>query len=142
MKVVIDSHLTIQTDAECVDWERLRDVYRAAYKSDISIERIRNIFERSWATRIALWDGQIVGGVYAFSDGELDASIHGLATHPDFQKRGIGGALMESIVAQFEPHMALLLTTEPHNEGFYRKIGFRPLKGAMALNFPPGQMED
>ncbi len=134
--------LTIQTDTENVDWTRLRDVYRAAYKSDISLERIRNIFERSWETRIALWNGEIVGGVYAFSDGELDASIHGLATHPDFQRRGIGRALMESIVAAFEPHIALLLTTEPHNENFYRKAGFRPLKGAMAINFPAGQMED
>ena len=142
MKVEIDAHLTIQTDTQNINWMQLRDVYRAAYQSDIGEERIRNIFERSWAIRIALWDGEIVGGVYAFSDGELDASIHGLATHPDFQKRGIGGALMKSIVAEFEPHMALLLTTEPHNANFYRKIGFRPLKGAMAMNFPPAQMED
>lgn len=142
MKVAIDSSLTIQTDTDTVNWDRLAEVYRAAYGSTISEERIRTIFERSWATRIALWDGQIVGGVYAFSDGELDASIHGLATHPDFQKRGIGAALMKSIVAEFDPHIALLLTTEPHNEGFYRKIGFRPLKGAMAINFPAGQMED
>ena len=134
--------LTIQNDTKNVDWERLRDVYRAAYKSDISEERIRHIFERSWATRIALWDGEIVGGVYAFSDGELDVSIHGLATHPAFQRRGIGRALMESLVSSFEPHMAILLTTEPHNADFYRKIGFRPLKGAMAMNFPAGQMED
>lgn len=136
------SSLTIKTDTKNVNWLQLRDVYRAAYKSDISEERIRKIFERSWVIRIALWDGEIVGGVYAFSDGELDASIHGLATHPDFQKRGIGAALMKSIVSSFEPHMALLLTTEPHNENFYRKSGFRPLKGAMAINFPPDQMED
>ncbi len=134
--------LTIKTDTENVDWPRLAEVYRAAYSSTITDERIRHIFERSWAIRIALWDGEIVGGVYAFSDGELDASVHGLATHPDFQKRGIGHALMESIVASFEPHMAVLLTTEPHNEDFYRKVGFRPLKGAMAINFPPAQMED
>lgn len=134
--------LLIKADTLDVDWERLAEVYRAAYGSTITQERIRNIFARSWATRIALWDGQIVGGVYAFSDGELDASVHGLATHPDFQKRGIGHALMESIVAAFEPHMAVLLTTEPHNEHFYRKVGFRPLKGAMAINFPAGQMED
>ena len=142
MNAQSDSHLEIKTDTNNVDWPRLTAVYRAAYGSDITQERLRNIFERSWETRIALWDGEIVGGVYAFSDGELDVSIHGLATHPDFQKRGIGRALMESMVAAFEPHMAVLLTTEPHNEDFYRKVGFRPLRGAMAINFPPAQMED
>ena len=141
MEDLMDS-LTLKTDTQNVDWEKLAAVYRAAYNSTITEERIRNIFQRSWATRIALWDGAIVGGVYAFSDGELDASVHGLATHPDFQKRGIGRALMESIVAGFEPHMAVLLTTEPHNENFYRKVGFKPLKGAMAINFPAEQMED
>ena len=134
--------LTIKADTKNVNWERLGAVYRAAYGSTISEERIRNIFQRSWAIRIAYWNGEIVGGVYAFSDGELDVSVHGLATHPDFQKRGIGRALMESLVQSFEPHIAILLTTEPHNENFYRKIGFRPLKGAMAINFPPEQMED
>ena len=138
----MDSSLTIKADLSGVDWDRLAQVYRAAYGSDITQERIRKIFERSWATRIALWNGEIVGGVYAFSDGELDASIHGLATHPEFQRRGIGRALMESIVGEFGSHMALLLTTEPHNKDFYRKIGFRPLQGAMAIGFPAAQMED
>ena len=134
--------LAIKTDIENVNWERLSEVYRAAYGSALTAERVRKIFERSWATRIALWDGTIVGGVYAFSDGELDASIHGLATHPDFQRRGIGRALMESLVAAFPSHIAVLLTTEPHNADFYRKIGFRPLKGAMALHCPAQFLED
>ena len=134
--------LEIKCDLENVDFARLAQVYRAAYGSTISEAQIRRIFERSWATRIALWDGLIVGGVYAFSDGELDASIHGLATHPDFQRRGIGRALMESIVAEFGAHMAILLTSEPHNANFYRRVGFRPLRGAMAINFPPGQLEE
>ena len=138
----MDSPLTIKADLDGVNWDRLAQVYRAAYGSDITEERIRKIFERSWATRIALWNGEIVGGVYAFSDGELDASIHGLATHPEFQRRGIGRALMESIVGEFGSHMALLLTTEPHNKDFYRKVGFRPLRGAMAIGFPAAQMED
>ena len=134
--------LTIKSDLHDVDWHRLSEVYRAAYGSTISTEQIRRIFERSWATRIALWEGQIVGGVYAFSDGELDASIHGLATHPHFQRRGIGRALMESIVAEFGPQIAILLTSEPRNKDFYRRVGFRPLKGAMGVGFPPKQMED
>lgn len=134
--------LQIQTDLEHVDFERLALVYALAFNGVQSAERIERVFVRSYATRLALWDGEIVGAVYAFSDGELDASIHGLCVHPDFQGRGIARALMESLLTEFGPQMALLLTAEPAHQAIYRKFGFRPLKTAMARNFPPEDLEE
>ncbi len=134
--------LQIQADLEDVDWERLAQVYALAFKGVQTADLIERVFRRSYATRLALLNGEIVGGVYAFSDGELDASIHGLCVHPDFQGRGIGHALMESLLESFGPHMALLLTAEQANQPLYRKFGFRPLKTAMAKGFPPDDMED
>ncbi len=134
--------LKIQTDLKEVNWERLALVYALAYRGVQTAERIERVFVRSYATRLALWDGEIVGAVYAFSDGELDASIHGLCVHPDFQGRGIARALMESLLTEFGSQMALLLTAEPAHHPIYRKFGFRPLKTAMAKNFPPDDMED
>ena len=133
--------LEIKTDLEDVDWQRLAEVYVAAFNGIQTAELIEKVFTRSFATRIAVLDGLIVGGVYAFSDGELDATIHGLAVHPQFQKRGIGRALMESLMAQFPPHIALLLTAEAAHQPIYRKLGFRPLKSAMAKGFPEEDME-
>lgn len=134
--------LYIQNHLEDVDWERLAQVYGLAFGGVQTAVIIEKVFRRSYATRIALLDGQIVGGVYAFSDGELDASIHGLCVHPDFQGRGIGRALMESILEEFGSHMALLLTAEAAHQPIYRKFGFRPLKTAMAKGFPPADMDD
>lgn len=134
--------LEIKADLENVNWEQLAQVYALAFKGIQTADLIERIFRRSYATRIALLDGDIVGGVYAFSDGELDASIHGLCTHPDFQGRGIGRALMESLLESFGDHMALLLTAEIAHQPIYRKFGFRPLKTAMAKGFPPDDMED
>ncbi|RYX82542.1 N-acetyltransferase [bacterium] len=134
--------LNIQTNLENVDWERLAQVYALAFKGIQTAELIELVFIRSYATRIALLDGVIVGGVYAFSDGELDATIHGLCVHPDFQRQGIGRALMESIMQSFGPHIALLLTAEAMHQPLYCKLGFRPLKTAMGKGFPPADMED
>ena len=83
-----------------------------------------------------------MGGVYAFSDGELDATIHGLAVDPDFQRRGVGTQLMKSILSAFPKHIAVLWTAEEHYQDFYRKFGFQPLKTAMAIGFPPEQMQE
>ncbi|RYG64200.1 N-acetyltransferase [bacterium] len=133
--------LEIKKDLDNVDWGRLAQVYAAAFHGFQTAELIETVFRRSYATRIAILDGEIVGGVYAFSDGVLDATIHGLCVHPDFQKLGVGRELMESLLSQFGPNVALLLTAEAAHQPIYRKFGFRPLKTAMALNFPPQDME-
>jgi ribosomal protein S18 acetylase RimI-like enzyme len=133
--------LEIKTDLENVDWERLAQVYAAAFSGIQTAELIETIFRRSYATRIGLWNGQIVSGVYAFSDGELDASIHGLCVHPDFQRLGIGRVTMLSLLEEFPPHIALLLTAEEKHWDFYRSVGFRRLHTAMARGFPEGDME-
>ncbi len=133
--------LEIKSDLELIDWEQLAQVYRRAFEGIQTAELMQTVFRNSYATRIALLNGQVVGGVYAFSDGILDATIHGLAVHPDFQKRGIGRALMESLMEEFGSNIAVLLTAELQHQVIYRKFGFRPLKTAMALGFPTQDME-
>lgn len=134
--------LEIKSDLEHVDWEQLARVYRGAFEGIQTAELMQTVFRNSYATRIALFDGEVVGGVYAFSDGVLDATIHGLAVHPDFQNRGIGRALMESLLNEFGSNIAVLLTAEMQHQVIYRKFGFRPLKTAMALGFPEDDMEE
>ena len=133
--------IEIQSDLENVDWERLAQVYAAAFGNPTTVARIENIFRHANVWRIARIENCIVGAVYAFWDGELDAIILGLVVHPDFQKRGIGRALMEAITRHFRPGTALLLTSEAKNFDFYRQFGFQPLKSAMGAGFPSDQLE-
>lgn len=134
--------LLFKEDLEGVDWERLAGIYRRAYGGKMPVQRIETIFRRSYVTRLAYLNGQLVGGVYAFSDGELDATVHGLAIDPNFQRRGIGTQLMKSILSAFPKHIPVLCTAEEQYQDFYRKFGFQRLKTAMAIGFPPEQMED
>ncbi|HEX9997952.1 MAG TPA: GNAT family N-acetyltransferase [Abditibacterium sp.] len=134
--------LEIKTDLENVDWERLAEVFRRSFNGIQTAELIETVFRRSYATRIGLYNGQIVGGVYAFSDGVLDATVHGLCVHPDFQKFGFGRAIMESLMEEFGPHIAVLLTAEAAHQPIYRKFGFRPLKTAMGKGYPQRDLED
>lgn len=79
--------------------------------------RIQRIFERSYFTRIALNDERTIGGGYTISDGELDATVHGLAVLPEFQHRGVGIQIMQSLLCELEG-LSILLTTVPE----YRKL--------------------
>ena len=134
--------LIFQEDLERVDWERLADIYGRAYGNRMPVQRIENIFRRSYVTSLAYLDGQLVGGIYAFFDGELDATIHGLAVVPDFQRRGIGTQLIKSILSAFPKHIAVLCTAEEKYQDFYRKFGFQRLKTAMTIGFPPKHMQE
>ena len=116
-------------------------VYAAAFGNPTTVARIENIFHHANVWRIARVETEIVGAVYAFWDGELDASILGLVVHPDFQKCGVGRALMDALIKHFRPGTALLLTAEPKNFDFYRQFGFKSLKTAMGFNFPADQLE-
>lgn len=140
--LIFPVQIDIQNDLENVDWERMAQVYAAAFGNPTTVARIENIFHHANVWRIARAESVIVGAVYAFWDGELDAVILGLVVHPDFQKRDVGRALMEAIIAHFRPGTALLLTSETQNFDFYRQFGFKPLKSAMGLGFPADQLEN
>lgn len=133
--------LEIKTDLEGVNFEQLAEVYRLAFNGIQTAELIETVFRRSYATRVGIWNERIVSGVYAFSDGVLDASIHGLCVHPDFQRLGIGRQVMLSLLEDFGPEIALLMTAEEKHWDFYRSVGFKRLNTAMARGFPEGDME-
>ena len=71
---------------------------------------------------------RLVGFARAVSDHVLYATIYDVMVHPEYQKSGIGAALVENIVAQcraagvFSVHLFAADGTEP----FYKKIGFQP----------------
>ena len=135
----IADRVVLKHDLAGVDFEQLAELYRRAYRVPMTAARKEKIFRRSYATCIALLDGRIVGAGYALSDGELDATIHGLAVLPELQRRGIGMRMMKSLLRQLEG-LAIILTAEPEYQAAYRRLGFRPLKTAMAIRFPEEQL--
>ena len=71
--------------------------------------------------------GRLVGFARAVSDGVLYATIYDVMVYPEYQKSGIGAALVENIVGQckaagvFTVHLFAADGTEP----FYKKFGFQ-----------------
>jgi ribosomal protein S18 acetylase RimI-like enzyme len=132
--------LVLKPDLNDVDWVALADLYNRAYGPHTSAEKIERMFRRCYVTRIAYLDERIVGAGYALSDGEMDATIHGLAVLPELQRLGIGMTIMRSLLEPLS-HLSILLTAEPEYQAAYRKLGFKRLTTAMALRFPPEHLE-
>jgi putative acetyltransferase len=70
-------------------------------------------------------DYRVVGFIRGVYDGSR-AIIHIASVHPDYQRRGIGRALVQEIAKRFEERGASsLAVTVPGELGFWKKVGFR-----------------
>jgi GNAT superfamily N-acetyltransferase len=100
------------------------------------LEKLEASLAGSWcriSARAA--DGALVGFVQAISDGIRHAYILKMIVHPDFRRQGIGGRIMEELMAALGEHgMLPTLVATPGNEGFYARFGFRSeCKGLKAM---------
>ena len=99
------------------DAEAILALQRLAYQSEAAnydftirplTETLEDIKDRFHDRRFlkAIEDGQIVGSVRAFQDDEA-CHVERLVVHPDYQRRGIGMALLKMSKLAFLPHAAL-----------------------------------
>ena len=86
-------------------------------------------FERSLLT-LAAYEGEtLVGLVRAVGDGETVVLVQDLLVFPQYQRRGIGTALMRAMMKRFAKVRQLQLLTDDTGKtlAFYRSLGLREL---------------
>lgn len=91
----------------------------------------RSIHDLSIALRysspiVAVWNGtQLIGHARAISDGIYRATLWDVVIHPDYQGRGLGRKLVQTVLAhpQLVKVERIYLTTT-HQQEFYQRIGF------------------
>jgi ribosomal protein S18 acetylase RimI-like enzyme len=75
---------------------------------------------------ISVWDEeQLIGFARANSDGIYRATIWDVVIHPEYQGKGLGIKLVETVLAhpQMQVERVYLMTT--NQQAFYKKIGFQ-----------------
>lgn len=121
----------VKQDCAGVDWkavsETLKRVGMAYYEPDMH----RKAFEASHTTVFVYHADQLIGFGRAISDGAYQAAIYDCAVLPEFQEKGIGTIILNSILSRISDCNVILYAT-PGKEGFYQKLGFRKMKTGMA----------
>ena len=116
-----------------------------AYKSQVDLNQLQALFQSCafWAQErsledlnvaiansepvISAWDERrLIGFARATSDGVYRATIWDVVIHPDYQGRGLGSKLVETVLSH--PHMnrverVYLMTTQ--QQRFYERVGFK-----------------
>ena len=80
-------------------------------------------------------DGSTAGRIEGetFSADGVKITIRGVAVHPGFQGRGLGREIIGRLRDASASHRKIILYANPGKEGFYEKLGFLPMKTAMAI---------
>ena len=129
--------------ATALDHDRILDVVRKAFRGGDEEVRIVNDVRRLGAAitdleLVASADNTVIGHVLtsrADLHGRPVAAVAPLAVHPDWQRRGIGSALMTELIGRADrqgwPVLALL-----GNPAYYGRFGFKPAK-PLGIDYPP-----
>ena len=93
-------------------------------------EMLRNAFAGSLCILGAYEDEKLIGLIRAVGDGHSILFIQDLLVHPDFQRRGIGSALMGEMLTRYDQVYQIQLTTDntEKTKVFYRSQGFRTME--------------
>jgi ribosomal protein S18 acetylase RimI-like enzyme len=128
--------ITYSEGIDCIDWLQLFHLYDvvglvAGYGKKQDFTKIQSAFEHSYKV-VTAWNSHIlVGAARMISDGICYGMIFDVGVLPEYQKLGIGKGLVTEI-QKGNGHLCIHLTSTFGNEDFYKKLGFKIHKTALA----------
>ena len=92
-------------------------------------EVLRKGFENSMLILTAYEGDQLLGIIGAVGDGYTVVFIQDILVFPEYQRKGIGSALLQAILDRYSHVRQIELATDntPKTIAFYKSMGFREL---------------
>lgn len=86
-------------------------------------------FKNSLLTLAAYENDQLVGIIRTVGDGWTILFVQDILVHPKYQRRGIGSALLQTVLEKFYHVRQIELATDntPATIAFYKAMGFKEL---------------
>lgn len=120
-------------DALKIDWEELARLYKIAPLGIKHPGDLKIVFSNSQYKCFVYDDKTLIGVGRALADGKNCSYICDIAIHPEYQARGLGKDIVQSLVRLSKGHKKIILYANPGKEGFYARLGFKKMNTAMAL---------
>ena len=93
------------------------------------LEALRRGFDSSLLTLAAYEGAELLGLIRVVGDGQTIVFVQDLLVFPEYQRKGIGSALLRAVLKRYENVRQIMLATDdtPKTKAFYRSMGFREL---------------
>lgn len=133
--------LSLQLTCDNIDWNLVSLILKRVEMGYFDGEVHQKAFHNSECVVFAFDEDHMIGFGRAISDGAYEAAVYDIAVLPEYQGKGVGRAIMESIVERL-PHCNIILFASPGKEPFYQKLNFRKMKTGMARFVKQGLMRE
>jgi ribosomal protein S18 acetylase RimI-like enzyme len=116
-----------------INWQELSNLYRMALLGDKKADDLKLVFSNSLFKCFVFDGAKLVGAGRALADGADCSYLCDIAVHPDYQGVGLGKAVIAKLKELSAGHKKIILYAKPGKEGFYKKLGFKAMRTAMAI---------
>ena len=103
-------------------------------------EQLRKGFENSMLTLAAYENEQLLGIIRTVGDGHTIVFVQDILVFPEYQRKGIGSALLQAILDRYSHVRQIELATDntPKTIAFYKSMGFREMSEIGCCGFMKG----
>ena len=103
-------------------------------------EQLRKGFENSMLTLAAYEDEQLLGIIRTVGDGHTIVFVQDILVFPEYQRKGVGSALLQAILDRYSHVRQIELATDntPKTIAFYKSMGFREMSEIGCCGFMKG----
>ena len=126
------SEIVYRESARGVNWKDLAEVYRRVPLGKLDPGKLRRAYSNSEVCCFAFSGEALVGGGRAITDEASSTTVCELVVAPEFQRQGIGRAILSSILRKLAVPRVILAGVHGQQD-FYRREGFLKHKSVMAL---------
>ena len=135
LKARVIMTIEIRFGTQHLNWPALCELIRLAPLGERDPEKMQRAAENSYVVCSAYVNNELVGFGRAISDGQYQAAIYDIVVLPQYQGKGVGRLIMQSILEKLPEGSLSLLYVVPGKQKFYEKFGFGNLTTGMG-RFP------
>ncbi len=122
--------ISLSFELENIDWEKICEIFEKAPLGTREPEKLSRAAANSELVCFAKDGDKFIGFARAITDGEFQGALYDLCILPEYQSKGVGKLIMTEMMKKLEPANVILYAV-PGKEGFYEKMGFKPMLTAM-----------
>ena len=109
-----------------IEKQQLQDLFLANKWDSGNYPDKLQVAIRNSAAVYTAWDGdKLIGLINVISDGIMNAYLHYVLVHPDYQGHGIASKLIKMFLEEHKNYMRRVIISYPESISFYEKNGFK-----------------